>query len=190
MKRIMLFSSFILVIALTACSNSVQNVTKVKMEEEPIVTVTSADYPSYDTQDSIQEKADIIVSGKIKDVRTEYIDILMSTSDTGDDSSEEKMLYNIYTLKVTEVYKGDIKKNDMLEFKVLVAIEGDETQRISDQPKFGKEKDFILFLEEYEGVPASLLNNIESFYEVTESGIKKDGRNSIDLDIEKLKTTK
>jgi hypothetical protein len=131
-------------------------------DEKPVDTLTM-EYPHYDSVDHLSETASDIVKGRIIDSRVEEIDIRINPNQS-EDSSEEPLIYTVYTIKVNDVYKGINSIGDTIQIKQLGG-ETEERIQISEASlELGKTSDYVFFLQSYDGLPASILNQSQSTY--------------------------
>lgn len=66
-----------------------------------------ADWASYDTAEEINQASTNIFSGKVTEISFEIIDMKTGEVDRSPDSeSTSRMLYTVYTISLTESYKG------------------------------------------------------------------------------------
>ncbi|MCL5289601.1 MAG: hypothetical protein M1489_00965 [Firmicutes bacterium] len=172
-------------------------------QKEKLTTYIFADYPHYSSIDSLAEKADIIIEGKIVSSRVEEINILDKTNmedkklHPSSEIQTSKMVYTVYTVKVSDSYKGTVKPGEIVEVKQLGG-EDETTVYISeDSVKFPKNKKYLMFLSTYENVPASLLNPIQGSYSYEEETLINKGKlqsvntkNDLTLTIEDLEKIK
>ncbi|WP_141131615.1 hypothetical protein [Anaerovirgula multivorans] len=150
---------------LTSIGFSAQN-ENVKQEEKS-TTIVYADYPYYPSIDALAEKAAIIIEGTIVDSRVEEIDHRMNPSS---DTPPSMMVYTVYTVEVSNSYKGDVEPGETIEIKqiggegkTMVYIVGEE-----DNVNFVENRKYVMFLRTYENFPASLLNPIQACYSYEE----------------------
>jgi hypothetical protein len=145
-----------------------QNVVAGQKEKTTVEISTS--YPYYTSIEHLSQRADLIIEGIIMGSSVEEIDISNKKRDT----KSIKDIYTVYKIKVTQCYKGDVQPGEIVEIKQL----GGETERIryacEDNAKFSVNNKYIMFLETYENVPASLLNPIQSSYGVVSDALDKE----------------
>lgn len=154
-----------LVLVTTACSST-------DHEVEPVTIVASADEPHYSSINTLSERADVIIKGKVIDTRVEEISHL---SERDSSSTNEKLnpggnhesisrIYTVYTVEIEHAYKGNYDKGDTIEVKQLGGKIGNTTLVATEIVNITDENNYIFFLETYPKIPASLLNSIQSLY--------------------------
>ncbi|WP_434751506.1 hypothetical protein [Paenibacillus amylolyticus] len=143
----------------------------------PVTIIASEDYPSYGSVDALSDRADTIVKGNVIQTRVEALNDLtqadsqdQNTINTAGSTANEQAsfdkIYTIYTIQVTESYKGVYTAGDQLEVKQLGGQLGNTEIINDDRLKLMPAKDYVLFLETYVDTPASLLNSVQSLYVV------------------------
>ncbi|MDT0122514.1 hypothetical protein Q9R46_07680 [Paenibacillus sp. RRE4] len=143
----------------------------------PVTIIASEDYPTYGSVDALSQRADTIVKGNVIQTRVEALDDRVSpesqdqhnmdaTGSAADAQVSFDKIYTIYTVQVTESYKGGYTAGDRLEVKQLGGQLGNTEIVNDDSLKLMQTKDYVLFLETYEDTPASLLNSVQSLYVV------------------------
>lgn len=142
--------------------------------------VYSADYISYESAEELIEDASAIIVGVVEssEVRKVNIELDPRSSDPelnpqagADDVLEDATLvYTVHSVRVTDVIKGDAGRGDLIEVKQLG---GDlDSQRYSEEGStFLKQAGtYALYLQTFDGIPASLLNPTQATYEATADG--------------------
>jgi len=187
-----------MVAALMGC---VTQEAEVAPNEKPIIRV-SADYPHYPSLDALTEKADLIIKGTVMDSRVEEIDILSQKkkkkkSNPGGEITSCKYIYTVYTVDVSDSYKGDVEPGETVEFKQIGGETDTATCIAGETVKFAKNKEYVMFLSTYDSnVPPSLLNPIQSAYNYEEEAVDKgklssvNEKNDLALTIEDLEEIK
>lgn len=156
MKRCisLIFTCFVLILVMVAC----------KPRQESIVHI-NMDYPAYSTLDEAVGAANLIVEGKSLGKEYKMLDI-----GSGESSS---MPYTVYDIEVVKVYKGDIKEGDVIEVKILGGKFKDvEYVLASPSPILNDDGEYVLFLSTYEDSPASLINPIDSVFELKDGNLQ------------------
>ncbi len=189
---------------------SIQNA-NVEQKEKSTVQV-SVDYPYYPNLDALTEKADLIIEGTVLDSRIEEIDTRVKINEKdeilnpgGDEVFSPVFIYTVYTIKVSDSYKGNVKPGETIEIKQLGG-EGETVyikdvgevyiENVEENVKFVKNKKYILFLSAYESIYPSLLNPIQSaYYAIADSNVEKEpisvnAKNELMLTIEDLQEIK
>ncbi|MFL1378320.1 MULTISPECIES: hypothetical protein [unclassified Nocardiopsis] len=137
----------VLALALSACSSP-----------SPSTGGATGDYPSYASAEELFESADLVVEGTVEGSRTEPIDI----SEGGEaEEGLEPLEYTVYTLAVSEVFKGEAPGG---------ALEVKHENGGPDDLELREGDTYVLFLATYDDVPASLLNPDQSAYLVGGDG--------------------
>lgn len=128
-------------------------------EMNEVGQTNEADYPFYATAQELVEAADLIFSGSVERVTCEVLDVRTETgTDSLNGSSEAQgILYTLYEIKVSEVYKGTFEE-DTLTVK-CPGGEVDGSLHISDDVSAISQGETYLFLTvTYENTYPSLLN--------------------------------
>lgn len=136
-------------------------------KSEEIATQNSADYPFYATAQELVEAADLIFSGSVESVTYEVLDVRTeSGTDSLTGSSEAQgILYTLYEIKVSEVYKGTFE-GDTLTVK-CPGGEVDGSLHISNGTSTISQRGTYLFLTAtYENTYPSLLNADQACYDM------------------------
>lgn len=171
---------------------SIQNAQNLNVgQNEKLSVQVSADYPYYSSIDALTKKADLIIAGTVLDSRVEEIDTRIKNPD-GDDIPSSKDVYTVYTIKVSDSYKGNVKPGEIIEFKQIGGEGKNKVYVVEDNVKFDKNKKYVLFLSTYENTYPSLLNPIQSaYYAITDSTVEKElvsinAKNDLTFTIEDL----
>jgi len=140
----------------------------------------SVDYPHYSSIGILAEKADLVIEGTIIDSRVEEIDTRIRTNieneqlNPGGEIPSSKHIYTVYTIKISNSYKGNVKPGDTIEVKQI----GGETETIvytvEGSVKLASNEKYVMFLSTCENTPPSFLNSTQSSYFITDSTIKKE----------------
>ena len=115
MKRIALSVTVILVLICTvSCGGSLQKVYPVDIETgteaDQTVIFVDPDWPYYEKADELAGAATDVFSGIVTGISFEIIDLMTGEPDRDPASdAESRMLYTVYTVQITECYKGDGK---------------------------------------------------------------------------------
>lgn len=134
------------------------------------------DYPYYEALEEMSERASAVVRGTVVGIEQRMIDI--SLEDPSEDSyisaggeSEPLILpYTVYTIQINEPLKGIPEGQETLEVKVMGGTDGN-TEYVPDETVQMEEGgQYVLFLETYDGLPASLLNMRQADYECDGNG--------------------
>lgn len=134
----------------------------------------TSDYPGYDSETSMVKAADLIVTGEVQEVRAEKIKILFS-EDKVYRNDEDKALYTISKIKVTDVLKGTVRVGDVIEVKQM----GDGKTLVDTAVKdgggyFQKGEQKVLFLKSFAQykVPYSVLNPSQAQYAIQDGRVR------------------
>lgn len=130
---------------------------------------SEADYPYYSNFESLLKESDIVVIGTISEVEKSKEIMVGSKNKT-------KNKYNVSTLLVDEVIKGDVEIDDSIDIKELSSEK--TTKSIGYLSKNGT---YLVFLEYYnEEVPCSLLNPFQGKIEIKNKKLEVDELNNIE----------
>lgn len=138
----------------------------------PKIVRLKADYPAYDSLESLVDTADTIVEGKVIGYRYSRLNISQDIQldnerhNPGGEKDNGTIPYTVYTVEIMKTYKGILNEKDEIQVKTLGGIIGNtEYVLSSDDTKLEKGKSYLLFLETYLDSPASLLNPTQASYE-------------------------
>ncbi|MGO4528445.1 hypothetical protein AB4Z30_05135 [Paenibacillus sp. 2TAF8] len=173
-RALVLLTSCIMILSVVGCSPATPTAAP---PEAPLTIIASEDYPNYGSVDALSERADTIVKGNVVQARVEALDDSVQTdsqdpnnSNTAGSAADAQVsfdkIYTIYTVQVTESYKGGYTAGDQLEVKQLGGQLGNTEIVNDDSLTLMPAKDYVLFLETYADTPASLLNSVQSLYVV------------------------
>ena len=138
-----------------------------RTKSKEITIQNSADYPFYATAQELVEAADLIFSGSVESVTCEVLDVRTeSGTDSLTGSSEAQgILYTLYEINVSEVYKGTFE-GDTLTVK-CPGGEVDGSLHMSDGTSTISQGGTYLFLTAtYENTYPSLLNADQACYDM------------------------
>jgi len=156
------------ILSLIACTPV--NIDDSTSQGELSTVLVRQDFPHYKSIDSLSEKADVIIKGRVIKSRVEALnDVIYSTSvdekmNPGGELPEEKTNYTIYTIEIVDSLKGNSKPGDTIEVKQLGGEVGNIEFISEENIDILTGNDYILFLATYENTPASLLNSVQSLY--------------------------
>ena len=130
------------------------------LPDAPLTIIASEDYPSYSSVDALSKRADTIVKGNVIQTRVEALDDRVKTDShnqndmnvagsAADAQVSFDKIYTIYTVQVTESYKGGYTAGDQLEVKQLGGQLGNTEIVNDDSLRLSQAKDYVLFLETY-----------------------------------------
>lgn len=145
-----------------------------KKETSENTVVVKADYSFYQTLDEAASKADLIIKGEVISSETRMLNIVVDSSsennpelNPGGTVDATPLPYLVSKIKVTERYKGDVEKGDVVEIKQLGG-EFEGTQYISEDSAAVLQENapYVLFLSTYNDSPASLINPFQGAYTI------------------------
>jgi len=87
-------------------------------------------------------------------------------------------IYTVYTIKISDVYKGNYKTGETIKVKQLGGTIGNRTFIEQGSVAISTMHEYIFFLATYDKMPASLLNQIQSLY-IYESAASMDSDGKI-----------
>ncbi len=174
------FSIVVLVIAICVLGACGKDVTE--PEDETMITIIHAEYPSYDTAQELVDEADLVFSGTVESVSYEMLDVRAESgkdSATGLDQSH-CIPYTIYQVKVDILYKGS-SDEDFIYIK-CPGGEADENQYVVEGAVTLQEAGAYLFLAKtFENTYPSLLNAAQSAYSMNEPNALNEDEGGITL---------
>lgn len=155
--------------------------------------IVYADFPSYNTIGEIKNNSSDIIKGKILKSKVEKLDLAENIDSTDPKlnpsygakekpSKEDSMfICTVYEVKVIDVIKGNLKKNDIIKVKELGGSFEGKNYVLEGTKYMGPQKDYILFLEGYDNpdIPYSPLNPSQGSMEVSDKKIKVNENNSL-----------
>jgi hypothetical protein len=161
-RALTLLVSSIFILSAVGCSSMTP---AASTTNAPVTIIASEDYPSYGSVDALSERADTIVKGNVIQTRVQALnDMAQASSSSLNEQVSFDKIYTIYTVQVTDSYKGRYSAGDQIEVKQLGGQLGNTEIVNDDSVKLMPTKDYVLFLETYEDTPASLLNTVQSLY--------------------------
>ena len=188
MKKQVFIIFIISLFFLTGCSTDTT-------DPEKTSVIRKGDYPYYEDERDIYEKASLVIRGIVIEKRMEFMSPVTELSqeqkrdpklNPGGDVDKEKELFTIYKVQIIDSFKGDAVKDDIVEIKQLGG-EKDNTIYIEEGgPQINQNSEYIMFLETYVDNPATLLNNMQSLYNVEDGKIISHPDNDFNMTIEKL----
>ena len=160
------------------------------------VYIGRLDYANYDKIETLFTVADYVIKGKVIDSRVEWLSHLIQPTDEeesdpyknpGGDVNDEKVLTTIFTVEITDSYKGKASSNTIEVMQL-----GGETEtaiyRYEGAPEIAKNIEYVLFLSmsNLRDNTSWLLNDVQSLYQVNENELIKLSVNSLELTFEDL----
>lgn len=198
LSEVIVFSILIMT-TLIGCSSQKSDTIK----GEKLKVVVDRDYPHYSSIDDLSQKADIVIEGAVVNSRVEELEHVIEPSDKSEKSNpggnvpSSKRVYTIYTVEVSDSFKGNINSGETIEVKETGG-EGKGAIYVSnDSIELKMNKKYIMFLNTYDNSPATLLNPIQSLYTYDEESLNNDQlkgehkENDLSLkikDLEKIKS--
>ncbi len=143
-----------------------------------------ADYPFYEDEQSLFNRADIIITGEVVKVnKADKININGDKVKKGTDE-EDKIKYTVSEVKVIEVIKGDVKTGDIVKVKQLGDKEGiADAELIKYDGYLTKNMQYVLFLKGYSDInseiPYSTLNPIQGQLDIVNDKVKVNELNKL-----------
>ncbi len=141
-------------------------------ENEKMITMIYAEYPSYDTAQELVDEADLVFSGTIESVSYEMLDVRAeSEKDSVTDLDQSyRIPYTIYKVKVDSIYKGSSEESD-ISIK-CPGGEADDNQYIVEGVVTLQEGErYLLLAKIFENTYPSLLNAAQSAYNMNEPNV-------------------
>ncbi|SFS06151.1 hypothetical protein [Anaeromicropila populeti] len=153
---------------LFGCSNKTDNLSETSNNVNTTSTVSiSADYPTYDSANSLVDAADLVLDGKVIGITEESLNVSGSQTDDNTDTGStdtSQLPYTIYEVEIFTVYKGECA-DKTIKIKQLDTV---------DSADIVQEKEYLFTLASFPDSYPSLLNVTQSVYELntTDSSIK------------------
>lgn len=126
MKKITVFVlALASLLTLAGCNRaSVQQETPQTSPADEITYQTiSADWPFYEDIQDLVEHSTLIVAGTITDISFQLLDARTARPVTGETEEQYRCLYTMYTIDVTERYKGD--PTESIQVRIIGGREND-----------------------------------------------------------------
>ncbi len=143
----------------------------------------SVSYPSFGSVAEMAKAADLVIEGKVLSSAVKEIDIASPL--TGEDAKDPElnpggpgqntpsmMVFTVHEVQVERVIRGTADKGSTIEVKELGGTYAQTRHATEEGILLRDNRSYVMFLETYEGVPASLLNPIQSTYERVDGGLK------------------
>lgn len=141
-------------------------------ENEKMIIMIHAEYPSYDTAQELVDEADLVFSGTIESVSYEMLDVRAeSEKDSVADLDQSYSIpYTIYKVKVDSIYKGSSEES-YISIK-CPGGEADDNQYIVEGAAALQEGErYLLLIKIFENTYPSLLNAEQSAYNMNEPNV-------------------
>ncbi|MGL5714034.1 MAG: hypothetical protein ACRCX2_13515 [Paraclostridium sp.] len=141
---------------------------------------TRADFPAYESIDSIVDKSDDIILGVVvQENRARDININLDK----DDNEEVNMVYTTFNVEILDVIKGDLKIGDIIEVKQLGDKYGVSNYDVKKAGYFKNNQENIFFLSSYKNLnpdmPYSTLNPSQGHLEIDNNQVKTSSKNNL-----------
>jgi len=178
--------------AQTSDSQTAVGASKVVPKQEVLI---DASFPKYNSLGELENRADMIIEGRILSSTFKFLNVAQKPSDPSDerlnpgtDPADSPLIpYTIYDVEIDKVYKGDVTEKETIQVKQV----GGENQKmifkVNDSTELKVSGDYIMFLAAFEDSPASLLNPIQGSYELVDNQIIANDKNTIKLNFKDLK---
>lgn len=149
-----------------------------------------ASYPVYECVSELQEAVDRVVEGTVLSSEVREIDIVIQPGDDaeknplanpGESESVEPslMVFTVHKVQVERVVQGVVTEGTTIEVSELGGQLGDTLYASQEGILLQDGRTYLLFLETYDGVPASLLNPVQATYERRDGELTSMPGNSI-----------
>jgi len=202
-KWIPVFSIFCLTMALLAgCGSneakssdsqaSANGASEVVPKQEVLI---DASFPKYSSLGELENRADLIVEGRILSSTFKFLNVAQKPSDPGDaqlnpgtDPAASPLIpYTIYDVEIQKVYKGEVTEKETIQVKQVGGENQKTIFKVNDSTELKMNGDYIMFLATYDNSPASLLNPIQASYQLVDNQIIASDKNTIKLNFKDLK---
>ena len=133
----------------TDCTTGMTSDDTIEAESSAYHTVlTHLDYPSYSSASEVAKAAENVYTGTVTDISFEIIYMQTGeTVDTGDSSEASRMLYTVYTVQLTDSFKGENPEVIKI-YRIGGLIGYKEADQYNMIEKSG-------LLDEYHGIPVT-----------------------------------
>lgn len=184
-KRLIVAFSILITLALVFVAAKPDMIATLKNDN---IYKIHADYIIYDTEDTLIQKADTIVSGEVLDTFSEQYNLNISETKETDPIN---VVYTIANIKISEVIKGQYQVGDIIQVKQFGG-EYKGKNYVEEQTKqFEKNTKGLFFLQTYEsGTPASLINPIQGHVKFMDNKVKLHEENKLFKNIVNVKEIK
>lgn len=145
----------------------------------------SADWPFYEDIQDLVEHSTLIVAGTITDISFQLLDARTALPVTGETEERYRCLYTMYTIDVTERYKGDPiestqvriiggRENDYLEEQTTAL--GDDIKNgiplLENMPELKIGETYLFALYQYEDTAPTPVNLTQGILCLNHSGLQ------------------
>ncbi|GAA0394010.1 hypothetical protein [Paenibacillus motobuensis] len=202
-KWIPVFWVFCLTMALLAgCSSneakssdsqtSANGTSEVVPKQEVLI---DASFPKYSSIGELENRADLIVEGRILSSTFKFLNVAQKPSDPtdaqlnpGTDPVDSPLIpYTIYDVEIQKVYKGEVTEKETIQVKQVGGENQKTIFKVNDSTELKMNGDYIMFLATFDNSPASLLNPIQASYQLVDNQIIASDKNTIKLNFKDLK---
>ena len=125
------------------------------------------DYPFYKNAEELTNAASLVFEGQVLNWSYEMIDVMLDDGEQviGHKTPQQLDPYTVYSIRITKVYKGDIKENETIKL-MLMGGEFEDVVYISSEQEVSLELDgsYLFLLGQDAGFPAYLLNPEQSVF--------------------------
>ncbi|GGG09240.1 hypothetical protein [Paenibacillus aceti] len=154
-----------------------------------------ASFPKYNNLDELENRANLIIEGRVLSSTFKFLNVAERPSQPGDDqlnpgttpADSPPIPYTIYDVEVQKVYKGAVTEKETIQVKQVGGENQQTIFKVNDTSELKEEGDYIMFLATFDNSPASLLNPIQGSYELVNNQIIASDKNLIKLEINDLK---
>lgn len=136
----------------------------------------NASYPAFESVSELKDAADLVIEGKIVsstvkelDIASEPIGAAVEDPELNPGGPEQDirsvMVFTVHEVQVQRVLKGSGVEGSMVQVKELGGTLG-KTAYVAEEGVLLRDgESYVMFLETYESIPASLLNPIQAAYQ-------------------------
>lgn len=132
-KTLSLLLCVVLLCSMAACAtkdhdhnNMNENNNQIELPEGPYV-INSADWPIYDSAESLTDVADLVFIGRITEIEFQVLDSATALPISESTSEYARALYTIYNVEVLTTYKGDT--TNISKVRVMGGLVGYEVEK-------------------------------------------------------------
>ncbi|MBO4807822.1 MAG: hypothetical protein J5537_02190 [Lachnospiraceae bacterium] len=168
MKRLLsVLFIIIFACALMACTTVSESTERNGMDTE-IVSVIQADYPSYESAKDMVNAADLIFSGKIKNSKSEFLDVKTEKGKDRETGLEKSTAipYTIYEISVSKIYLGN-KDEAVIYIKCPGGTIDNKTFVSEATERLRPDVEYLFLAKTFENSYPSLINDTQSFYDMS-----------------------
>ena len=165
-KRILLlFLPMLIIFILTSCGKTIE-----ENDLGEVITIIHADYPEYDTAQSLVDAADLVFVGQVESVTNQMLDV---KTEAGKDSMTglavaDSIPYTIYEIEVVTVYKGNITGTTISLKRPGGILDGNE-YILEDATVVTLGNTYLFTAVSFENSYPSFLNSSQSSYDMNDA---------------------